>query len=160
MRSSNFKEIRTYGVNPYEPNGITKRVCTAKSVEKHVVDQATGEMMSLKIIPHAFEVPHDPVVFTKLFRTDLVNTIRGLNSPAINLFFLIAERLPPNCDHVCITEDDFLDACEYSPGSKRMYYAAVRQLVDKKIIARTKKSSRGYWVNPNIIFNGDRTKLN
>ena len=34
MQSSNFKKIKTYGVNPYETNGITKRVCTEKSVEK------------------------------------------------------------------------------------------------------------------------------
>jgi len=47
----------------------------------------------------------------------------------------------------------------YKEKSRLTYYRAVEGLLKANIISRKTGGGVCYWVNPNILFNGDRTKL-
>ena len=159
MKKSNFKEIINYEHNPYKIEGIKDRVYKTKEDERIAVDKLTGEMLVLKNIPNNKLIKHDGASYTKVFKKELLTRLSNLSAPASNMFLLIVHRLGIHSDKVCLTEDDFLGTFNYSQGSKRLYYQSVTELVDKKVIAKVNNSSRCYWINPNIIFNGDRTRL-
>ena len=159
MEKSNFKQIINYEINPFKVEGIVERFVTLKVGETLGVEMSTGEQLIIKKLPQSKLVTHDGAIYTKLFRTGLISRLNHLSKPATNMFLMIASRLAPHSEKVCITEDDFMETFEYARGSKRLYYQSITELEEKKVIAKVNNSSRCYWINPNVMFNGDRTKL-
>mgnify|MGYP003399824318 FL=1 len=159
MQKSNFKEIKTFDVNPFPVEGIVKRQYIPKTEERMVTDTTTGQLFIQKEIPITKEVFHDNMSFTKVFKTNLTGNLKNLTIPASNMLLLIIERLEINHQKICLTEDDYLSHFNYAKGSKRLYYQSVTELIDSRIIAKVNGATRCYWINVNILFNGDRTKL-
>lgn len=143
---------------PFILDGIGERVYVTKEREDIVVDKNNGDLYVMKALPKTQQVAHDSKTYTKFFR-EAANKMNNLSVPATNMLFLIISQLEINSNFICISEDDFIEHFGYSPKSKRLYYRAIVELCQLEIIRRRANFSRCYWVNANVIFNGDRTKI-
>lgn len=152
-----FSVLPIYEEYPYRIDGITERSYITAEQETLVRDDKyPDKLFSLKEIPKGKRVLHDSRVYTKVF-TDI--QIKNLSVPASNLLYMIIARLSINSCSICIDEEDFTNHCGYKKNSRRLYYQAVAELVKLEIIAKRAGMRRCYWVNANVIFNGDRTKI-
>lgn len=153
-----LKNLPSYEEYPFKVTGIKNRVYTLKEEERIFADQNSGELVVLKAIPKTKEVKHDGVTYTKVFQTPMMQ-FKNLSVPASNLLYLIISKLEINSTFLCLNEDDFFTHCGYAKGSVRLYYKAVTELIGMNVIKKKAGFSRCFWINANIIFNGDRTKI-
>ena len=89
--------------------------------------------------------------YSKVFSQN-VGLIKGLSSCAMQMFFYILENATVNRDVVYVKPKDFLTFTGMS--SRSQYYLAVLELINKKVIAKT-KSSGSFFINPLVVFNGN-----
>lgn len=155
---SDFRTLLSYEHYPFEVDGVINRVYIKKEDEEYGVVKETGREVTIKTLPKTREVKHDSKVYTKFFREEAVK-LKDLSVPASNMLYLIIGKLEINSLQICLSEEDFLKHCGYKPGSKRLYYKAIVELEGLNIIKRKGGFLRCYWVNANVIYNGDRTKL-
>lgn len=152
-------EISSYGCFPESPYTVELQSKYMQPKEDHeILYKADGTMCSVYEIPKGKTIVHDPAKYSKLFK-DCSVLIANLNEAAIKMFMYIHEQLEINSDVVCILKDDYLKYYGYAPTNKYTYYQALEGLLRADIIRKKTNGSVCYWVNPNIIFNGDRTKL-
>lgn len=153
-----FKSLPNYESYPFEIKGIEERSFVTKEGEDIGVGLDTGEMYVVAKVAKTRTIKHDSRIYTKFFIED-ASLLINLSVAAANMLNLIMSRLTPGALEICLVEDDFIDYCGYKRGSKRLYYKAISELVSRDIIRRKARFMRCYWVNANIIFNGDRTKI-
>lgn len=157
----NKSEFRVLPISedyPFEIEGIVEKHYIPKEDEKEMVERSTGELFVMKSVPKTKEYKHDSLRYTKFFQQSAMK-LRNLSVPASNMLYLVASRLEVNYKHVCLTEEDFIKHCGYGPNSRRLYYKAITELAKLNIIRKKAGFARCYWVNANVIFNGDRTKI-
>lgn len=153
-----LKTLPSYEDYPFKIEGIINRIFTLKEDERVFEDTKTGQLVSLKAISKTKNVKHDSSSYTKVFKKPMAE-FKDLSVPASNLLYLIISKLEINCPFICVHEDDFFEHCNYAKGSVRLYYKAVTELIDRNVIKKKSGFTRCFWINANIIFNGDRTKI-
>lgn len=152
-------EIGSYGSYPESPYIVELESKYVQPKPEHeVLYKADGSMWGAYEIPKGKTIPHDPAKYSKLFK-DFSMVIANLNEASIKMFMYIHEHIDINNDVVCIMKEDYLKHYGYAPTNKYTYYQALEGLLRADIIRKKAGSSVCYWINPNIIFNGDRTKL-
>lgn len=97
----------------------------------------------------------DRATFVKVY-TDTIQMMTGMSSKAIKVFYwYVVDNLQKER-----TDIDFnLDICmEVTQLSKPTVYAALSELVEHDLIARTRHTWI-FYINPNAIFNGNRIRV-
>ena len=153
-----LKNLPSYEDYPFKIEGIVNRVYALKEEERIFADQETGEVVVLKAVPKTRQIRHDSATYTKVFKKQMAE-FKNLSVPASNLLYLIISKLEINTPYLCVNEDDFFEHCGYAKGSVRLYYKAITELIQLNVIKKKAGFSRCFWINANIIFNGDRTRL-
>ena len=151
-------EIGSYGSYPESPYIVQLEGRYMQASPEHRSVEIDGVPHGIYEIPKGKTVLVDPARYSKLFK-DCGMLIANLNEASIKMFMYIHEHLGTNSDYICITKEDYLKYYGYSPTNKYTYYQAIEGLLKANIMMKKAGSSVCYWVNPNILFNGDRTKL-
>lgn len=138
---------------------LTRKVLVPKPNHEIMEDKATGKQYGMYEIGTTRTVPHDPAIYSKLFK-NVAKIMSALPDSSTKMFYYIHEHLGVGEDKICIHKDDYLLYYGYKPNNKFAYYQALEGLLEAGIIARIAGNNTCFYVNPNIIFNGDRTKLN
>lgn len=152
-----------YPINPYvkneEGNYIltldhkTKTQFIGTSEGDNFVNTDTGEVITTSFIKQTKIV--DNLTFVKIYLQE-VQILFDLKKPSQKLLEFILTRLIPNRDEVFIYVPDALQYCQWNAPNQ--YYKALRGLIEGKILAQSVKSGF-YYINPAVIFNGDRMIL-
>jgi hypothetical protein len=79
-----------------------------------------------------------------------------LPTPSLKMFIYAMDRLKPLQETVFLHSDDCMVVCGFK--SVTSYREGIRGLIDQKIIARKIGSNMEYWINPNVLFNGNRLR--
>jgi hypothetical protein len=158
MNKLDFRTLPSYEEYPFEIKGIGQRVFTTREDEDLATINNTDEQVVIRRVPKNKEVTHDSLAYVKFFK-GAAELIRHLTIPASNLLFLVIARLEINSKQICLNEDDFIEHFGYAQGSKRLFYQAVSELAVWNILKKKAGFSRCYWINANMLFNGDRTKI-
>lgn len=87
---------------------------------------------------------------------DIADILLLLGPTALRLFILIAQRLPHNQDYIQINKEYYYKRLGLK--SNITWRAAIKELMRYQIILATHYDTV-YWVNPSIVFNGDRAKF-
>lgn len=90
------------------------------------------------------------IKFYQLSR-EMEDAILNLSSGGKNLLFLIIFNLGVGHDRIALHINKYMKRMGITEKS---FYNAVKDLTDQNIIRKYKGSV--YWINPKIIFNGDR----
>lgn len=115
-----------------------------------IVDTDTGEVKGTSV--RYVTKKYDSEQFKKVFRLQQIADL-DLSKHATKVFFYIMDNLQVNKDFIFFDFDECSEFTKYK--TKKTILNALGQLVDKKIIARS-KSHNIYFINPAFIFNGDR----
>ena len=163
-KSSKVAQQEKYEHNPFMKEGywkIKKHIIkksrkigtTKKALGLSIVCTETGEKAG-DVVPMQWSFS-DTEKFAKFFISD-PTIIFKLGKQAIRVFLYFAYNLPKNKDKVYFNFNDCKKFTQYS--TDRSVYQGLSDLIENKIIARG-NSSHIYFINPSVIFNGDRSKL-
>ena len=151
-------KITEYGSYPDSPYIVELQ-------SKYVQPEAEHRAVEIDGVPHGiYEIPKgstrlaDTATYSKLFRGN-TDVLMSMPEPAAKMFYYITEHLKVNSNQICIVREDYLKFAGYKPNGSLTYYRALDGLLAANIIARIAGNTTCYWINPNVIFNGDRTKL-
>jgi hypothetical protein len=129
-------------------------------VEKNTTDIANTENSYFSNIVQTKEVDREE--FIKLY-TSQIKAYFDLTKTAYKVFFIF----------LCIYQDAIGKDCFYLSCKKAMnlslkidqfilsesiFYRGIKELIEKKIIAKTNEKN-WYFINPAIVFNGDRARF-
>jgi hypothetical protein len=147
--------MKPINTNLFEPIGIGKRVIITKEEEVESVDQNTGEIFYMKKLPKSKEVTHDSLCYTKVFKND----IQGLYQMSVNghkLFLYCIYNIQPNRDTIILHPQICMQEC----GMKRTsFFFGIKELKARNIIEQKERFNCEYYINPNILFNGNRLRI-
>jgi hypothetical protein len=157
MTTTKSKGFEKHAENPFKGFALalsTKKASYANQDRNiSIVNETTGETIS--------EVTHmstfykvDNAKFTKIYQGGL-QAIFGLKSPGMKVLKIVLEQLSltPGRDEISLSY-----VMASSDIKQSTYTRGVRELVEAKIIAPAFIPARWY-INPTIIFNGDRLVL-
>jgi len=155
VKSLKVSTGKKYNHNPFVSGGVLKidkgkRQIIAGSTKKVLVDTDTGETEGIAMLHKYHEV--DKTQFVKLFISE-VSALFDLSKSGLKVFGYVLSALRINVDEVYIDIQELKKYCGYK--QKNQVYKGLAELMSCKIIAMSNKSSIWY-INPNIIFNGDR----
>jgi hypothetical protein len=151
-------EIGSYGSFPESPYIVELHSKYIQAAPEHRAVEIDGVPHGIYEIPKGRTIPIDTAKYSKLFK-NYGMLLANLNEAAIKMFMYIHEHLGVNSDYVCITKEDYLKYYGYAPTNKYTYYQALEGLLKADVMKKKAGSTVCYWINPNILFNGDRTKL-
>jgi hypothetical protein len=129
VRLTVFKSVKT--LTTYEEGNINKVVSTTSQ-----------------------EIEWEKASFTKVYNdSSIINLYKELTPTACKLVIFIQLNLPKNIDIIDLRSNVCM---EFLGVSKATYYKSLQELIDNAIV--TKYKTNTYWINPVLIFNGDRIK--
>jgi hypothetical protein len=152
--ASPFQAYPEYSVNSFVLYGVEDKWVQPKSKRSkfNAIDTETGEEIPLMTAPHNKNVRHDSTKYTKLLANTTVDALPP-NGKLILMY--IAYHLKV---HQTAIELNMREVTRWTGIGKTSFYEGIRDLLDKDIIRFKSKRRSEYLVNPNILYNGDRTK--
>lgn len=158
-KKSPIKRLK-YANNPFLRDVVAtlgdKRVAVAMKSGLLEVDAATGEITP---IPGQITkmISADRESFVKLY-TAQIDAFFELQKPARAVVkYLIASHQKEANKHLFFLHPSQAEAEGY-PISRATWFRGIGELIDRKIIAPSTLVN-GYFLNPSIFFNGDRTRF-
>lgn len=145
----------SYLESPYKYRNIDERIFTTKENEELTTNMDTGEMFVIKRVSKDKRILHDSLVYTKLFQ-DSVRQLCELGSPAMKVLLYSMAMVKPLSELVILNGPDVMLYCNIG---KTSFYDGLMELLDKKILSKKLGSTIEFWFDPNIFFNGNRTRL-
>lgn len=155
------KEIR-YDTNPFI-EGMTVPIGTKNVRLSHLgkdnnvlVNNATGEIMGTHVTTYR---KVDAEKFVKIFTNNIAMTfdLKAAGIKAFNVLLFAVQSQSINKDRVTLDKyllDDFLRENDVKLSFATLM-RGLRELEKAQIIAKHKKRS-DYFINPNLVFSGDR----
>ena len=150
-----IKNVIKYAKNPFINSDIIKidqerRQILAGTTKNVLVNTETGETEGITLLARYKEV--DKSQFVKLFINE-VSVLFDLSKAGIRVFGYVLQCLRVNKDEIFINIPELIKYCKYKTTPQA--YRGLAELVKNKIIAMSSRYSFWY-INPNIVFNGDR----
>jgi len=159
-KNSQYAKLSDYEQFTHNPfiNGnsilpIKRRNTTIGSKDHILINDKTGEVGGIVAIHRVEEV--DSETFIKIYTKELKDLF-SLKPNAMKILSYILSIIPPNKDKILFDIDECKKYTGYSASSTILDGLSV--LIENSIIARTEKTYI-YYINPNIIFNGNRMVL-
>jgi len=150
-----MEKFKTYKYNPFPRLGL---VMSDKYEKVAIADVETGEYKGEYVTAKA--KIYDGRMFYKYAFRDVLSL--SLSSGAIVFMHYIGGYfLRKDIDTVILHYDAFEKKYKENKSSisERSYYKYIKELVKAKVIARTAYSTKMWYINTNIFFNGDRRKV-
>lgn len=93
--------------------------------------------------------------FTKIYHRK-IKSMLDLSNKAIKLIIYIASKLEKNGLQIDFDIDDCISTCDFSRAT---IYRLLAELLKYNVIARSSKRNYVYFINPVVMFNGQRLKV-
>lgn len=111
-----------------------------------VTDSKTGETFPTELV----QVLHvDKKAFVKLFANGVADVF-SLSKPGQKVCAYLLQQLRPGQDEVWLHHSE-------AGLPRTTFWRGIRELQEKQLLAPSKQNF--YWVNPSVLFNGDRIKF-
>lgn len=154
LPSRKVKAGERYNENPFLDAMIVqtrdKRLTVARG--SHIVDLGTGEVEGVTEIAQVIQVDREQ--FVKLFVKDLA-TWFDLTKTAQKTLVIVMRAMAARS----INRDTLILDWDESFGQpKASFFRGVHELIEQQVMARAKLPGL-YYVNPALIFNGDRARF-
>ena len=156
METFSLRKHEKHSINPFlMDDGVIKIERGKKAIimggtKDILVDQETGETKALGVLAKYQEV--DRTKFVKIYVNEIKN-IFDLSTTGYKVFAYLLTCIKINNDEIYLNIQDCVDFCKWKATVQ--VYRGLGELMKNEIIAQSKKSNI-WFINPNIIFNGDR----
>jgi len=144
-----------YETNPFILEDVFKMNTATKTVivgsqKKVLVDTDTGEVEGYTLLHKFKEV--DKEQFVKLYVNE-IQSLFDLSKTGLRVFSYIISLMRINDATIYLDIHTAQKECGYA--HKKAIYKGLSELVQNKIVALSNKPNL-WFINPNIVFNGDR----
>lgn len=155
-KKKSIKDFKSFDKNPTSPNSI--EIKKKVDSEKHEIwyDKQTGEEKFVVKPQYVNNQPKDTLEYRKVYKNG-INTIKDFSIPGLKLFCYILEHLKINSEQITLNPDIVSDYCGYSTNT--MFYRAIVELLEKELLFKSIEGGHKFFINVNVLFNGDRLKL-
>ena len=128
-----------------------KRVVTYSKFEgSYQKERSTSEVISQQRDSRFMDLAKN----TKVFRSrDLFSQFLGLSGPAKNMFMYLLLKLPASKDYLEFRDETFAEMTGKSVRTVREWRGELKWLMKPKSGRKNM-----YWINPAVLFNGNRVK--
>jgi hypothetical protein len=155
MSEYKVKEVGKYKSNPFLEEGVLtikrgKSTVIAGSTKKVMIDTETGEAEGLVLLHKYKEVDKDQ--FIKLYLGE-IKSLFELSKTGLKAFGYVLSCMRINDAEIYLNMAQMTEFCQWKTTSQA--YRGIGELIANKIIAQSVRSNLWY-INPNVIFNGDR----
>ena len=123
------------------------------STEDVLMNVITGDMKGTSVIMRNKET--DSNTFVKVFIASY-DKLSNLGKAGQKLAHYIISNLKPNDDKIYIHIPEVCEFCGWK--ARNQFYTALKELYKNELLAPSEKSGI-YFINPNVLFNGDRLLL-
>lgn len=155
---SGLSLYESHGESPFGIEGmVLRRVRSGK--ERIGAISSDGEYLGELDLPKYGNRWHDSKVYVKVFTHHIPELTKNLSASGSNLLWYVIFNIPFGSDSMEVRGSAFLEYMGYGKKSISVYYRALTELLDRGVIARKTGSKKVFWINVNLIFNGDRTRL-
>jgi hypothetical protein len=120
-----------------------------------LADTTSGEINVFRKAAKNKRVLVDTDNYVKIYKGALP-VLKTLNRLSLVTFWYIAFHLKPHKDTIYLDCNSVGEECGFK---KTAFYEAIKELLEKNIIARKKGSTIEFFVNINYVFNGSRLKV-
>jgi hypothetical protein len=157
-KNSKLSDFPKYDQNPY--------ICKIK-LRQHE-ENYTGKQINVDFINldgktrkigsgfFKLESPYlDKTPFLRIYKPALIRLPR-LSQSGLKIFSILFDELEFNSSKIYIFKDDILEKCGWN--TDKPYYQGIASLVENEFFACS-HSPNIYFINPTMIFKGDRTTL-
>ena len=144
MQTMRIKDLSAHSANPSKPENILVITKTKDNINGGALE------VSHRIVDKSASVR----IFTDAKEWE---SFAELSSPAIKIFALILKNLKYNAVEVTLGYRDVMREVGYT--AKSAYYKGLSELLEKQFLYRKIGSDDTFFINVNLFFNGDRTKL-
>lgn len=153
MTTKNESEERDDLINPFCSN-FTLELIRIKNKIEIVGDEARSESLSMsKVYSEKYTVEKQK--HTKLYHTAYDDKLFfNLSNKARDIVFYILLNIKENLDYIELSFDIIKKKVNIS---RKLYYDSMKELKEKAIVSNRRQGS--FWVNPQIIFNGNRKEF-
>lgn len=156
VKKKSIKDFSAFEKNPTSPQSIEiKRKIDS---EKHEIwyDKQTGEEKFVVKPQFAYNQSKDTLEYRKVYKNG-INTIKDFSVPGLKLFCYVLEHLKVNSEEITLVPEIVAEYCGYSANN--MFYRAIVELLEKEILFKSLEGNHKFFINVNVLFNGDRLKL-
>lgn len=155
----NHKRAKDHGFfdhNPFKPEGIVVTDAWKGGESSEVTDMNTGEISTLISSKEKYQRIEDTKVFVKTY-DDFWEVFGDLSIPGIKLLRYIKKCMVPNKDQILVNVEEAVADMGYKGNP--MYYRGLNDLLNYRILARVSGADTRFFLNVNMLFNGNRAKL-
>jgi hypothetical protein len=155
IKAIKVSEAIKHNHNPFlDHNVITidkgRKSLIIGSTKDVLVNVETSEIQAVTMLHKYKEV--DKEEFVKFYKSE-ISSLFDLTKPGLKVFGYLLNKLPQNDCEVYLYMPELMEYCGYR--QKNLVYKGLSELIGANIIAMSYKSNIWY-INPKIIFNGDR----
>lgn len=158
MEHESIHKITKYDSNPYILDVLpfikTKDSKVGYFKDKNgfeLLDANTGEVKTMYNAIYA-KKQVDSQQYNKIYVSG-ITALFDLNKSEQKVLKYLYSKIEKNKDYIIFNVRECKEFCDYS--SNQIVYTAIAGLINKKIVARSEDSYK-LWINPTIMFNGDR----
>ena len=151
-----MKKYESYLQSPFKLYGIEEKHYVTRQDEEVMQLTDGDDLYAVRKIPKSKMQMHDSLPYVKLF-TDAWSHFRELSPLATKVIVYAVSNMRPLSQVVLLNPPDIMVQCSIkSPNTVR---GAVEDLIEHHIIAQKLGSNIEFWINPNVLFNGNRLRL-
>lgn len=150
-----LKDVEVYKHNPFDRTDIHNVYRKVKSKGFEIVDKDTGEVHEFGTNSEFGFYEYDKKKFVKVFDEAILH-IRDLKISGVKMLCYMMTIVERNRDYISIDLDAAREFCGYQ--NNKDVYKGIVELVEKSFIAK-KVGYNEYFINSNMFFKGDRTKI-
>ena len=156
MAAKKISGVEKYVKNPFLEDGVLtikkgKSTVIAGSTKKVMIDTETGEAEGLVLLHKYKEVDKDQ--FIKLYLGE-IKSLFELSKTGLKAFGYVISCMRINDAEIYLNVSNMCSFCGWSTTTTQVYLG-LGELIKNKIIAPSVNSNL-WFINPNVIFNGDR----
>lgn len=152
-----LSECKRYPNNPFHDGSLGSLNLRKFPLQPQgpMVNRDTGEIVTGNVYLHKKYGYLDTRTAIKLF-ADSAKVLSSLTMPGIKMFFYVVSELHKGEEKVYISPRGALEFTGYR-ANKDVYKGLV-ELIELQVLAKSTESLM-YFVNPNILFNGNKVNL-
>jgi hypothetical protein len=153
-----IREFTEYTDNPFNVPDIRMKRYISKGTINQLTNKSTGEVYDIASPSKEYMDLHDPGKYIKLF-SDGVGIIADLGIRGVALLCYVMENLKPGVPIIELPRKLITADIRYKTLKGGGYYVGIADLLSHGVIARVQGACETYFINANILFNGDRKRM-
>ena len=152
------RKFAEHSENPFVIPDVKLKVIVSKARSDSFTNKSTGEVFDLVTDAKQYIDYHDSARYVKVF-SGSATIIADLGIRGVAMLCYIIENVKPGKDTIELARKIITRDNRYTTLRGGGYYVGITDLLSHGVIARVQNMPEHFYVNTNVLFNGDRKRI-